>query len=132
MTPLPLSIFSVSLLGKFPQRVQARSLLQTQSPLQSRRYNRRSLPPQRLKILDVPIRLSCYISVRTHHKCTLQPKLGISIYLRDQYLSTTSNVNLSPTQSPSIKILFKCDISIGSQTRVNAVGDRGFTNTLED
>ena len=46
-----------------------------------------------------------------------------------QYLSTTSNVNLSSTQSLNIKILFKCDISIRLQTSITAVGDRGFTNT---
>ena len=28
--------------------------------------------------------------------------------------------------------LFKCDISVGSQTRITSVGDRGFTNTLQD
>ena len=36
----------------------------------------------------------------------------------------TSNVNLLPTQSPNIKILFKCDISIGSQTRITVVRNR--------
>ena len=67
-----------------------------------------------IKILDVPIHLSCHFSLRIHHKRTLQLKLGILIYLQDPYLSTTSNVNFSPTQSPNIKILFKYDISIGS------------------
>ena len=69
--------------------------------------NRPILPPKGLKILDVPIHLSCHFSVRTHWKSTLQPQLGILIY---QYLRTTSNVNLSPTQSSNIRILFKCDI----------------------
>ena len=39
----------------------------------------------------------------------------------------TSNVNLSPTQSPDIKILFKYDISIGSQTRITAGRSRGLS-----
>ena len=37
-------------------------------------------------------------------------KVEILIYMQDQYLSATSNINLSPTQSKNIKILFKCDI----------------------
>ena len=51
-----------------------------------------SLPPKGLKILDVPIHLSCRFSVRTHHNGTLQPELGILMYLEDQYLRTTSNI----------------------------------------
>ena len=50
-----------------------------------------SLSPKGLKILDVQIHLSCF-SVRTHHKGTLQPELGILMYLEDQYLSTTSKI----------------------------------------
>ena len=78
--------------------------------LQLRTCNRPILPSKGLKILDVPIHGSRHFSVTTHQKCTLQPKLGILIYMLDQYLSTTSNVNLSPTQSPNVKILFNCDI----------------------
>ena len=51
-----------------------------------------SLPPKGLKILDVPIHLSCLFSVRTQHKGTLQPELGILMYLEDQNLSTTSKI----------------------------------------
>ena len=106
------------------------SFLQTQPLLRSRTCHRSSLPPKRLKILNVSIPLSCHSSVRTHHKGTLLWKLTILIYLQDQYLSTTSNVELLPTESPSIKILFKFDLWIGLRTRITAVGDRGFTNTL--
>ena len=49
-------------------------------------------------------------SVGTKHKGTLEPKLEILIYMQGQFLSATSNVNLSLTQSHNIKILFKCDI----------------------
>ena len=51
-----------------------------------------SLPPKGLKILDVPIHLSCRFSVRTHNKGTLHPELGILMYLEDQYLSVTSKI----------------------------------------
>ena len=50
--------------------------------------------------------------------------------MQDQYLSATFSVNLSPTQSHNMKILFKCNIWIGSQTRITTVWNRGFTNTL--
>ena len=59
-------------------------------------------------------------------------EMEILIYKQDQYLSATSNVNLSPAQWHNIKILFKCDICIGSQTRITAVGNRGFINTLQN
>ena len=39
-------------------------------------------------------------------------KTRIFIYLQNQYLKSTSNVNVSPAQSPNIKILFKCVLSI--------------------
>ena len=74
-----------------------------------------SLPPKGLEILDFPVHLSCHFSVRTHHKGTLQPELGILMYLEHQYLSTTSKVNLSPKQSPNNKILFKHDDCGGRQ-----------------
>ena len=51
-----------------------------------------SLPPKGLKILDVPIQLSCRFSLRTHHSGTLQLELGILMSLEDQYLRTTSNI----------------------------------------
>ena len=51
-----------------------------------------SLPPKGLKILDVPIHLSCRFSVRTHPKGILQLELGILMYLEDQYLSATSKI----------------------------------------
>ena len=51
-----------------------------------------SLTPKGLKILDVPIHLSCRFSVRTHRKGTLQSELGILMYLEDQYLSMTSKI----------------------------------------
>ena len=51
-----------------------------------------SLPPNGLKILDVPIHLNCHFFVRTHRKGTLLPELRILMYLEDQYLSTTSKV----------------------------------------
>ena len=89
-----------------------------------------SLPPKGLKILHVPIHLRCHFSVGTYHKGTLQPELGILIYLEDQYLSTISKINPSSKQSPNYKILFKCDMSIDSRTRITVVGDRSFTNML--
>ena len=54
----------------------------------------------------------------------VQPKLWILTNLQYQYLSATTNVNLSPTLSLNIKILFKCDISSCAQTGITAVGDR--------
>ena len=128
--PPPLSVFLITLLSTFPLKIQAHNLFQRQALLQSRRCDRPSLLPNRLKIIDVPFHLSCHFSVWTKHKGTLQPKMEILIYMQDQYLSATSNVNLSPTQSRNIKIWFKCDIWIGSQTSITAVGNRGFTNTL--
>ena len=68
----------------------------------------------------------------TKHKATLEPKREIFIYMQDQYLSVTSNVNLSPTQSRNIKLLFQSDVWIGSQTRITAVEKRVFTNTLQN
>ena len=123
LTPPPLSVFPITLLSTFPNKIQAHNLLQSQPPLQSRKCNRPRLLPKRLKIIDVPVHLSCHFSVWTKHKGTLEPKLEILIYMQDQYLSATSNVNLSPTQSHNIKMVFKCDIWIGSQIRITAVGN---------
>ena len=53
-----------------------------------------------------------HVSVITHHKDNLQPKLGILNCLQDQYLKTASNVNIFSAQSSTIKILFKYVISI--------------------
>ena len=103
LMPPPLSAFLITFLSKFPHKIQAHNPLQRQPPLQSRRCNRPSLPLKRLKIIDVPIHLSCHFSVWTKHKGTLEPKLEILIYMQDQYLSATSNVNLSTTQSHNIK-----------------------------
>ena len=132
LTPLPLSIFPITLLSTFLRKIRAHYLLQRHLPLQPRRCKRSRLLPKRLKIIDVPVHLSCHFSVWTKHKGTLEPKLEILIYMQDQYLSATSNVNLSPAQSHNIKILFKCDIWIGLQTGITAVGNRGFTNTLQN
>ena len=130
LTPPPLSVST--LLITFPNKIQAHNLLQRKSPLQSRRCNTSSLPPKRLEIIDVPTHLSCHFSVWSKHKGVLEPKLEILIYMQDQYLSATSNVNLSPTQSHNIKIVFKCDIWIGSQTRITAVRKWGLINTLQN
>ena len=73
-----------------------------------------------------------HFSVIAHRKGPLQPKLKILIQLPDQYLKTTSDVNISAAQSPTIIIMFKCVISIESRTRINVVADRGYTNTLQD
>ena len=132
LTPPPLSVFLITLLSKFLHKIQAYYLLQRQPPLQSRRCNRPRLLPKRLKIIDVPVHLGCHFSVWTKHKGTLEPKLEILIYMQDQYLSATSNDNLSPTRSHNIKILFTCDIWIGLQTRITAVGNRRFTNMLQN
>ena len=51
-----------------------------------------SLPPKGLKILDVPIHVSYRFSIRTHPNGTLQPELGILMYLEDQYLRMTSKI----------------------------------------
>ena len=122
LTPPPLSVFPIILLSTFIHKIQAH--YQRQSPLQSRRCNRARLLPKRLEIIDAPVHLSCYFSVWTKHKSILEPKLEILIYMQDQYLSATSNDNLSPTQSHNIKILFTCDIWIGLQTRITAVRNR--------
>ena len=97
-------------LSASPQKTQAHNLLQRQPPLQSQRCNRLSLLPKRLKTIDVSIHLSCHFSIWTKHKRTVESKLEVLIYMQDQYLSVTSDVNLSLTLSHNIKILFKCDI----------------------
>ena len=130
--PPPLLVFPITLLIVFSHKIQRHDLLQRQSPLQSRRCNTPSLPLKKLKFIDVPIHPSCRFSVWTKRKGTLEPKLEILVYMQDQYLSATSNVNLSPTQSHNIKIVFKCDIWIGSQTRITAVGKWGLINTLQN
>ena len=132
LTPPPPSVFPITLLSTFPNKIEAHNLIQIQSPLQWRRRNTTSLPPKRLKIIDVPIHLSCHFSVWKKHKDTLEPKLEILIYMKDQYLNVTSNVNFSPTHSHNIKIVLECDIWIGSQTRITAVGEWGFINTLQN
>ena len=124
--------FPIRLLSTFTQKFQAHNILQWQAPLQSRRCNRPSLLLKRLKIIDVTIHLIYHFSVWTKHKGTFEPKMEILIYIQDQYLSATSNANLSPTQSHNINIMFKCDRWSGSQTRITAVGNRGFTNTLQN
>ena len=58
------------------------------------------------------------------------PHLNAVEILKDPYLKTTSSVNLSPTQLPNIKILFKRDSSSRSRTGFSAVDYSGFTNTL--
>ena len=70
--------------------------------------------------------LSCHFSVWIKHEGTLEPKLDILIYMQDQYLSAISNINLSLTLLHNIKILFKCNIWIRSQTRITALGKRGY------
>ena len=132
LTPPPLSVFPILLLSTFLHKIQAHYILQRQPPLQSRRCNRPTLLPKRLKIINVPVHLSCHFSVWTKRNSILEQKLEILIYMQDQYLSVTSNDNLSPTQSHSIKVLSTCDIWIGLQTRITAVGNRGFTNTLQN
>ena len=131
LTPPPFSVFPITLLKTFPHKIQGHNL-QRQPPLQSRRCDRTSLLPKRLKIIDVPIPLSCHFSVWTKHKGTLEPEQEILIYMQDQYLSASSNDNLSPTRSRNIKILFKSDIWIVLQTRITAVGNRGFADTLQN
>ena len=132
LTPPPLSVFPIVLLSTFLHKIQAHYLLQREPPLQLRRCKRPRLLLKRLEIVRVPVYLSCHFSVWTKHKGTLEPKLEILIYMQDQYLSATSSVNLSQTKSHSIKILFKCDIWIGLQTRINTVGNRGFSNTVHN
>ena len=132
LIPPLLSVFPITLPSTFLHKIQANYLLQRQPPLQSRRCNRHRLLPKRLKIIDVPVHLSFHFHIWTKRKSTLKPKLEILIYMQDQYLSATSNDNLSPTQSHNIKILFKCNIWIRLQTRITAMGNRGFTNTLQN
>ena len=131
LTPPPLSVFPITLLSTFLHKIEAYYLFQRQPPLQSRRCDRPRLLPKRLKIIDVPVHQSSHFSVWTKHKSILEPKLEILIYMQDQYLSATSNNNLSPRQSHNIKILFTCDIWIELQTRITVVGNRCFTNTLQ-
>ena len=73
-----------------------------------------NIPPKGLKIIDVPW-CAIFPKEHTNHKGTLQLKLGILLYLQDQYLSTTSKVNLSPKQSANLKY---------SSNMITAVGDR--------
>ena len=54
----------------------------------------------------------------------LQSKLGIITNLQDQYLSANSNVNLSPIQSPNVKLLFEFDMSPFARTEIIAVEQR--------
>ena len=75
------------------------------------------------------IHLSFHFSVRTHSS-TLQQKLGTTPNFQDPYLIATSNVNLLPTQSPSIKILLKRNSSLRAQIGLLTVGNRGITHTL--
>ena len=132
LIPPSLSVFPITLLSTFLHKIQAHYLLQRQPSLQSRRCNRPTLLPKRLKIINVPVHLSCHFSVWTKRNSILEQKLEILIYMQDQYLSVTSNDNLSPTQSRNTKILLKCDIWIGLQTRITAVGNRNFTNMLKN
>ena len=57
--------------------------------------------------------------MRTHYNNILQQKLGAITNFQDPYLRITSNINLSPTQSPNIKILFKHGFCSGTQTELN-------------
>ena len=131
LTSSRLGVSPVTLLSTFPNKFSKRILFYSHEYVTGLPPPH-SLPPKRGKILNVPVYLSCHFSVRTHHKGTLQPKLGILIYLQDQYLNTTSKLNLSSKQSRIVKILLKCDMSIDSWTRITVVGQRGFTNTLRD
>ena len=54
----------------------------------------------------------------------LQSKLGIITNLQDQYLCANSNVNLSPIQSPNVKLLFEFDMSPFARTEIIAVEQR--------
>ena len=134
LTPPPFSVFFITLLSTFPNKLQAHNLLQRQPLLQSRRCNKPNLVPKRLKIIDVPIQLSYYFSVWTKRKNELEPKLEILIDMQDQYLSAVNggqlgvSVNLSPTQSHNIKVLLTFEIWIGSQTWVTAVGNSASRN----
>ena len=98
--PLP-SWFSLSYLSKFSPKIQAHNLLQRQAP-----YNHEDVTDlvttKKAKnhwCPNLPIQLICHFSLWTKHKGTLEQKTEISIYMQDQYLSVTSNVNLSPIQS---------------------------------
>ena len=42
----------------------------------------------------------------------------------------TSRANLLPTKSPIVKVSFRCDMPIESQTRITLVEDGGFRDTL--
>ena len=106
------SWFSLSFFrARSPHGIHVLSLLHTQLPLQSQTCSRRSLTRKGYKI-----HLIRHFSVRTYYNSTFQPKLGTLINLQDPYLRTTSSVNLSPTQSPNIKLLFKRGCSSGART----------------
>ena len=123
--PSPFSVFPVTLSSTFSHRIQAHSLFHTQPSLHSRSCNSPSLLPKRYKM-----HLSCHFSVRTDYSSTLQQKLEWLQLICNTH--TTPIVNLSPTQSPNIKILFKRDSSCTAQTgtELSAVRDRGCNNTL--
>ena len=103
-----------------PLQNPSNNLLHTQSTLQSQTCIRLSLPSKGYKI-----HLSCHFSLEKHYN-----RIRAIISLQDSYLRTTCNANLSPTQPPNIKILFKRDSSSRKQTGMTAVGVRGSRITL--
>ena len=125
LTPPPVSVFPVTPPSTFPQRIQVHSLLHTQLPVTVTNIEQTSLPPKGCKI-----HLSCHFFVKTRYNSTLQQKVGTLTNLQDPYLKTTSNVNLSPTQTSDIKILFKRDSSFRAQTGLSTVRNRSFTSLL--
>ena len=88
------------------------------NPFHSGTFNRPSLPLEVYKI-------------HQQSSFTVHPYFAAKSrsYLRGLYLRRTSDVNLSPTQAPNIKIMFKRDSTSRAQTRLSVAGDRGCTNT---
>ena len=105
MTLLEVLVFPVMLPSMFPHRIQAHNLLHKQPPLQSRTCVRPSLPSK-----DYKIHLSCHLQENTTTVlCSIR---GYNQFARPIARRTTSIANLSPTQSPNIKILFKRGVSL--------------------
>ena len=63
-------------------------------------------------------------------KCYILPKSQFVTPITKYDLQCQPLINTS-TQSPNIKILFKCDPSSWAETGVSVVEDRGFTNKLQ-
>ena len=122
MMPQPVLVFPVTLPSTIPHKTQAHNPLHIRNPL----YSHEPVidPVYHQKSIEFT---SCHFS---HYNSTLQQKVRAIANLHGPYLRTICDVNLSPTQSRNIKILFKRDSSSRARTGLSGAGDRGCVNTL--